>query len=114
LGGAESRLLFYNTWLYPFNSFEEWVNSDVLGTVDCPNTSGCWFKREQLGGSDWIYTNEDFYNNYDRMFYRYSDGSYLQLYASGPGILFFNQTTAIWEAYPGTLFDSSCFTSNNK
>lgn len=87
LNGAPNRLLFHNSWLYPFHTYEEWVNSDPEATC---TTTDCWFERPELGG--WVWTDADSYNN-GRWFFRLVDQTWISLVSTSPCILFWNDST---------------------
>jgi subtilisin family serine protease len=91
LNGAPNRLLFHNSWFYPFHTYEEWVNSDPEASC---STSDCWFERSELGG--WVWTDADSYNN-GGWFYRLVDQTWIALVSTTPCILFWNDSTQQYE-----------------
>jgi subtilisin family serine protease len=91
LNGAPNRLLFHNSWFYPFHTYEEWVNSDPEASC---STSDCWFERSELGG--WVWTDADSYNN-GGWFYRLVDQTWIALISTTPCILFWNDSTQQYE-----------------
>ena len=91
LNGAPNRLLFHNSWFYPFHTYEEWVNSDP--ETSC-STADCWFERSELGG--WVWTDADSYNN-GGWFFRLVDQTWIALVSTTPCIVFWNNSTQQYE-----------------
>ncbi|MDP0501104.1 MAG: S8 family peptidase [Verrucomicrobiota bacterium JB022] len=91
LGGSANRMLFINSWFYPFqcnqqDGLKEWADSDEPMT-----THTVW--RENLG---WISVDPSTHP----WFWRYSDNAWINFHSTGANHwMFWNDSTQGWEAY---------------